>query len=165
VVYIAALLVVAGVALYVAAPLVGERQSPSQSTGGAGSATRALNLKLDRATHEQALAVQALRELEFDREMNKLSAEDYRVLYDSLETRALGAMTEMERLRAELRAEVARTREATRPVMRPIQPVERRVRRVAYCPQCGKRIRTEANFCVECGASLSPLKSLAMQAE
>jgi len=154
VVYVAALLVVAGVALYVAAPLVGARR--------AKSAAPSQGLDFDRAIQQRSLAVQALTELEFDREMNKLSGEDYRALRAPLEARALGAMAEIERLRAERHADAAR--EAQR-VLPPIQPVERRLRRLVYCPQCGDRVRADASFCTECGASLNPVKSLAMQAD
>ena len=155
-VYVAALLVVAGVALYVAAPLVGARR--------AQSAAPSQDLDFDRAIQQRSLAVQALTELEFDREMNKLSGEDYRALRAPLEARALGAMAEIERLRAERHADADAAREAQR-VLPPIQPVERRLRRLVYCPQCGDRVRAEASFCTECGASLNPVKSLAMQAD
>ncbi len=155
-IYLAALLVVAGVALYVAAPLVGER--PEKGEGVAHDA------ELERVTHERSLAVQALTELEFDREMNKLSGEDYRVLRAPLEARALAAMTQLERLRAEHRADAAAAREALRVLPAP-KPVERRLRRVVYCSQCGGRVRADASFCIECGAALNPIKSLAMQAD
>ena len=94
-VYVAALLVVAGVALYVAAPLVGARRARSEGRDPSQ------DIDIDRAIHQRSLAVQALTELEFDREMNKLSGEDYRALRAPLEARALGAMAEIERLRAE----------------------------------------------------------------
>ncbi len=152
-VYVAALLVVAGVALYVAAPLfsAGERAGPAKES----------DLELERLTHERSLAVQALRELEFDREMHKLSEQDCGALRVPLEARAIGAMAAIERLRAERRVAV---REAARPP-RTLKPVEKPQRRVIFCPQCGVRMRPDANFCVGCGASLNPVKSLAMQAE
>jgi len=161
--YVAALLVVAGVALYVASPLISGDLAGARIKGR----ERSLDREMDRAMQERSLTVQALSELEFDREMSKLSEEDYRTLRAPLESRALGAMAEIERLHAEHRAEAAALPAATAvmPPPRAIKPVERGVRRVAFCPQCGKRIRMEANFCVECGASLSPVKGLAMQAE
>ena len=153
-IYVAALLVVAGVALYVAAPLVGERPAKGAEH----------DAELERVTHERSLAVQGLTELEFDREMNKLSDEDYRSLRAPLEARALAAMAELEQLRAEHRADATAAREALR-VLPPVKPVERRLRRLVYCSQCGDRVRADASFCVECGASLNPLKSAAMQAD
>ncbi len=157
-VYVAALLVVAGVALYVAAPLVGARRARSEGRD------TSQDIDLDRVIQQRSLAVQALTELEFDREMNKLSGEDYRALRAPLEASALGAMAEIERLRAERRADADAAREAQR-VLPPVKPVERRVRRLIYCPQCGDRVGADASFCTECGASLNPMKSLAMQAD
>ena len=89
---LAAALIVTGVALFVAAPLgiglVGARaKSPDE-------------LKADRFEHERALAVQALRELEFDREMGKLSDADYESMHQALEDRALTAMAAIENIRA-----------------------------------------------------------------
>ena len=90
---LAAALIVTGVALFVAAPLgiglVGARaKSPDE-------------LKTDRYEHERALAVQALRELEFDREMGKLSDADYESMHHALEDRALTAMAAIENIRAQ----------------------------------------------------------------
>jgi len=158
VVYVAALLIVAGVALYVAAPLIGARQAGSQPRD------TSQDVDLDRAIQQRSLAVQALTELEFDREMNKLSGEDYQTLRAPLEASALRAMAEIEGLRAERRADAGAAREAQR-VLPPVKPVERRLRRLIYCSQCGERVRADASFCTECGASLSPMKSLAMQAD
>jgi cytochrome c-type biogenesis protein CcmI len=90
---LAAALIVTGVALFVAAPLgiglVGARErSPEE-------------LKTDRYEHERALAVQALRELEFDREMGKLSDADYESMHQALEDRALTAMAAIENIRTQ----------------------------------------------------------------
>jgi hypothetical protein len=168
VVYLAALLVVVGVALYVAAPLIAKREpAGAQPT----SREQARQLEMDRARHERALAVQALRELEFDREMKKLSEPDYLALRAPLEARALGAMAAIEALQAEERAAAAaaaREAAASQPVQSPPpapeKPPDKRARKVVFCPQCGVRLRAEANFCVECGTALEPLRNQTMQA-
>ena len=99
--YLAAFLIVMGVALFVAAPL----------SGGLGAAARRSREELELAhwQHEHALAVQGLRELEFDREMGKLSDADYESLRASLQGRALQAMSAIERFKDQERA--ARERE------------------------------------------------------
>ena len=153
--YLAALLVVAGVALYVASPLIGAKNK---------GRTRAGDDDQERLIHERSLAVQALGELDFDREMSKVSVEDYRALRAPLEARALGAMAALERLREERRAATIVPKPSSEPVAAP-KPNGKRVRRVVFCPQCGARIRPEGNFCVDCGSSLSPVRSLAAQAE
>ena len=88
--YLAAILIVAAVALFVAAPLSGG--FPRRR--GANSR----ELELERLEHERGLAVQGLRELAFDHEMGKLDELDYRDLKRSLEDRALAAMSAVERI-------------------------------------------------------------------
>jgi zinc ribbon protein len=149
VVYAAALLIVAGVALYVAAPLF----------GGSGAGAEAEDLELERLTHERSLAVQALKELDFDRQMSKLSERDYAALRAPLEARALAAMSEIERVRLAHAADAER-RPAPPPAPHAV-PAARTAGKVRYCPQCGRRLRTDANFCIECGAAVSPLRGLA----
>jgi hypothetical protein len=89
--YVAAILIVAAVALFVAAPLSGG--FPRRR----GATSRELDL--ERLEHERGMAVQGLRELEFDHEMGKLDETDYRDLKRSLEDRALASMSALERLR------------------------------------------------------------------
>ena len=85
---LAAALIVAGVALFVAAPLgIGLVGARAKSAG---------ELQVERNEHERALAVQGLRELEFDREMGKLSDADYESMHKALEDRALTAMAAVE---------------------------------------------------------------------
>lgn len=179
--YIAAFLIVAGVALFVAAPLSG---------GLAGRAKKSREeIEVDHWQHEHALAVQGLRELEFDREMGKLSDADYESLRASLEGRALQAMTavakfaEQERaanlaavtVRPKLREAAAIADEiaamskpqATIPIGSNISSIPAPVsspraataeiaggRRIRFCPQCGMRAPTSGSFCGECGTPL-----------
>src|SRR6185437_16107444 len=164
--YLAAVLIVASVALFVAAPL----------GGGLLAARRAGRdaVEAERLEHERALAMQGLRELEFDREMGKLSEADYAALHEGLMTRALGASAALERLHAALGpAGAAAASAASAPEAGASRP--RLVKsasaagpssatapaaalaaaaRIHFCPQCG--IETAAgNFCSECGAPLS----------
>jgi hypothetical protein len=157
-VMIAAALIIAGVALFVAAPLTsGLGRRRSKTTGEVG---------LERLAHERGLAVQGLRELEFDREMGKLSDADYNSLKTALENRALKAMQETDQLRDELRKSSLSIAPAPAPeaVKRPTeqsQPVlvlrpETRPPNVLFCPQCGTRALKDARFCAECGTALKP---------
>jgi hypothetical protein len=161
VIYLAAALIVAGVALFVAAPL------------GAGflrlRRRDARELELERLEHERGLAVQGLRELEFDREMGKLSDADYEALRSELEGRALGRMDALEKLRAEIERAAAEKRPQRRvePIRRPAPPPPSPLiaspprafgagPRVKFCPKCGVRTAVNAKFCGECGISLHP---------
>jgi hypothetical protein len=113
VVYVAALLVVAGVALYVAAPLFGASGSNAQSKAKPDDLRNdQKEQEIARLARARSLAVQGLSELEFDRHMNKLSEEDYRSLRGPLEAKALSAMAGIERLRDRDRAAEAATRAA-----------------------------------------------------
>jgi hypothetical protein len=138
VLYVASILMIAGVALFVAAPLItGERQRERAQA----------NRELARAVHQRALTVQALRELEFDREMNKMSEVDCAQLRRTLEALALAAMVEIERFQAA----AAKPRVAA---SRPKARVARPARAIRFCPACGTRVPEKANFCGECGVSL-----------
>jgi hypothetical protein len=84
---LAAALLLVGVALFVSAPLYSE-------TAQAGA--QRPDARRERLEHERAQAVQGLRELELDRQMNKLSRADYEQLRERLELRALRAMSALE---------------------------------------------------------------------
>jgi len=150
--YAAALMIVAGVALYVATPLFGGETSDRARAGA----------ELQRLTHQQGLAMQGLRELEFDRQMAKLSQSDYLALRAPLEARALAAMKRIEELRDQGREAAERPAPRPLPEVRPV-PLAR-PRQVNYCPQCGLRIRGQAKFCTDCGASIEAIKSAAIPA-
>jgi cytochrome c-type biogenesis protein CcmI len=179
---LAAALIVAGVALFVAAPLgiglVGARAKSSDE------------LQAERLEHERALAVQGLRELEFDREMGKLSDADYESMHQALENRALTAMAAVANIRAE------NDQATKKPAVTPLTPVPRRIpalrrtevptlvlhtepprpppwapspppsvasssvaqsTRMLFCPQCGTRAAADAKFCAQCGIAIKPV--------
>jgi cytochrome c-type biogenesis protein CcmI len=169
VIWLAAILIVGGIALFVAAPLTGGFLSPRRSS--------VAELELERREHERGLAVQGLRELEFDRQMGKLSDADYESLREGLQARALAAMAAIEKLRAAEEARPVSRPAARRSPMNPPAPAARRpetpaaalptapirpgsgagaARGVLFCPQCGARAAQKANFCAECGVALRP---------
>jgi hypothetical protein len=145
--YLAAAMIIAGVALFVAAPL-GGGFFPRRQRGSS-------EVDRERLEHERGLAVQGLRELEFDREMGKLSESDYKLLYAALEQRALKAMASLERFRvdpARGKGSVRRIESARGAVGAPrVAP-----REINFCPQCGARCPADSRFCVECGVRLRP---------
>ena len=159
--YLAAVLIVASVALFVAAPLGGGLLATRRAGRDAAEA--------ERLEHERALAMQGLRELEFDREMGKLSEADYAALREGLMGRALGASAALERLHPAIApggaaaarprlvksAAAAGTASAMAPAAAP---------RIRFCPQCGVEVAA-GNFCSECGAPLSISARAAARAE
>ncbi len=177
---LAAALIVAGVALFVAAPL---------GIGLTGArAKSASELQAERHEHERALAVQGLRELEFDREMGKLSDADYESMHKALEDRALTAMAAVENIRLQT-AKPAKKTQVTPLPQAPRRPVftGRRTetvptlvvhtelpkpaqssspsRKISFCPQCGTRAAADSKFCAECGAAIKPMGVAAARTE
>lgn len=152
--YVAAILIVASVALFVAAPLGGGLLAARRA--GRDAAER------DRLEHERGLAMQGLRELEFDREMGKLAEADYLALHEALMTRALAASAALARLHTAAPAAPARPRlvkSASAAASSSAAPI-----RVRFCPQCGFEI-AGGKFCSDCGAPLSGLARTAVRAE
>lgn len=144
---LAAVLIVIGVSLFVAAPLF-EAARRDRAAGP--------DLELARLEHERALAVAALRELEFDREMRKLSEEDCAELKSGLETRALRAMAAIEKLQKDRSLRDVPT--GRRTAMRVARGEQRVSPKVSFCPLCGNRVQDSVNFCGECGGPLHPRK-------
>jgi cytochrome c-type biogenesis protein CcmI len=176
---LAAALIVAGVALFVAAPLgiglVGARAKSDSE------------LQVERYEHERALAVQGLRELEFDREMGKLSDADYEPMHKALEDRALTAMAAVENIRTQsgkaanakkpVVTSLAQAIRRPAPAPRRIDPIPTLVLhtepprppqpsppqqppsasgKIRFCPECGMRAAVDSKFCAQCGIAIRP---------
>lgn len=90
---------------------------------------------------EDASAIEALREIEFDQATGKLSPEDYATLRATYAPLAL----------AELEA-----RETSAPADAAEQLIARMKSRELACAQCGPRPEGDAVFCSDCGRYLSP---------
>jgi cytochrome c-type biogenesis protein CcmI len=178
---LAAALIVAGVALFVAAPLgIGLVGARAKSAG---------QLQAERHEHERALAVQGLRELEFDREMGKLSDADYESMHQALEDRALTAMAAIEKIREQ-------AANAKKPIVTPLTPrklapAPRRIdpiptlvlhmdppraqptppptpsasHKIIFCPQCGMRAAPDSKFCAQCGIAIKPFPGAIARSE
>jgi hypothetical protein len=165
VIYLAAVLIVASVALFVAAPLGGGLLAHRRTGRDAAEA--------ERLEHERALAMQGLRELEFDRQMGKLAETDYAALREGLMARAIGASAALERLYAAAPAAAParwKSPEAAAPRRRPVKSpptpgsAPASPSRIRSCPRCGVDAAAE-NFCSECGAPLSRSARAAARAE
>ena len=163
--YLAAVLIVASVALFVAAPLGGGLLARRRAGRDAAEA--------ERFEHERALAMQGLRELEFDREMGKLAEADYVALREGLMARALSASAALERLHAAapaLSTSAASVKEMAAPRPRRVKDpptsaaASASPSRIGFCRQCGVKAAA-GNFCSECGAPLSRSARAAARAE
>ena len=97
----------------------------------------------------RAVALRALREIEFDRATGKLSDADYDALKGKYTEEALAA----------LRAEEARVVTSTPPpfpLPRPVCPTHgpRPEPDAAFCSECGRRLGSAPAYCAHCGSSL-----------
>lgn len=107
--------------------------APLRSTG-----TVAPEEETPLATREREAVYEAIRDLDFDFETGKVSAEDYPLLRDELRGRAIAL------LRQEREAEAARGAEQTEE-----EPGASR-----FCTACGAPRAPEHRFCGQCGARL-----------
>ena len=140
IIWLASILLIAAVGIFIAAPLSDQVLTGRRS---------ALNADSEQREHEYALALQALRELEFDHAMGKLDEGDYHSLKDRLEKRALAAMSGREEMMCRRQTEQeVRTAASPQPI------VQDRAIAVRFCPECGARNRRAYNFCADCGATL-----------
>jgi cytochrome c-type biogenesis protein CcmI len=136
IIWVAAILLISAVALFVAAPLSDYLPGEANPVTGREAAQR---------EHEHALAVQALRELEFDKAMGKLEDDDYRALRHRLEVRALAGMGEPQ--------ESPSAEESAAEVPDEWQPIVLRAVSVNFCAQCGMKVDLGHKFCPNCGTA------------
>jgi len=125
-------MIIAAVA-FVAAPFL--RSEAAAQMPDAAAALPSHRQKLERQKLE---AYTAIKEVEFDYRMGKLSDTDLAIMRDKY---AAQALTAIEALAA------ARGGDGGR-------PSGRRPARIAFCPTCGHTIPPRANFCPACGLSL-----------
>lgn len=103
----------------------------------------------------QAVALRALKEIEFDRATGKLSDQDYDQLKTKYTAEALAAMrgerpSSVVRRTSELHADARRTTHDARcPDHGP-----RAEKDAQFCSECGRRLGRAPGYCVRCGTAL-----------
>ncbi len=105
----------------------------------------------------RAVALRALKEIDFDRATGKLSDADYVALRAKYTVEALAALREGEGGRG--KGDGLRSTVHPSPVPRPPSPVcptcgSRPERDAAFCSSCGRRLTTSPGFCSRCGTGL-----------
>jgi pyruvate/2-oxoacid:ferredoxin oxidoreductase beta subunit len=122
-------------------PLVSDQED---RTTMVGQRTRAA---LER---EKLLALRAIKELEFDRAMGKLSESDWQEMSGRLRARAARLMRQLDAgagYREQVERELAKRLDATATAV-PVAPAAR------FCAACGTSRDADAKFCKNCGAKL-----------
>lgn len=155
---------ISGLAFYrMLAPLVAPRSA------GERELSESLRLELER---EKALTLRSIKELEFDRAMGKVSAQDFEEMAGRLRARAVGIMKQLDAgaavyrtlIEKELAARVGKTptfaeasasggASADKSVGR-AQPVAPEPKAEVGLCACGTRNDADARFCKSCGAKL-----------
>lgn len=103
-------------------------------------------------------AYAAIRELEFDLSMGKLTEEDFQILKRQYTQEAVGYMKEMDRLES-LQATFSKPvdtvfdKEIEQGVAE-IRNHESTERKYIYCTSCGEMAKVESRFCAACGSNL-----------
>jgi len=114
-------------------------------------------------------AYAAIRELEFDLSMGKLTEEDFQILKRQYSHEAVGYMKEMDRLESpqatfskpvdtvleeefEQRGTAIHTHKSTK-------------RKYNYCTSCGAKAAVESRFCTVCGSNLHKRRKNNLQEE
>ena len=119
----------------------------AQAPSVAGGRTRAA---LER---EKALALRAIKELEFDFAMGKVAQADFDEMAGRLRRRAMRLIQQLDAsagYREQIEREVAALASAP-PAPSPSAPAPVRS---GVCPGCGTHNDTDARFCKQCGTSL-----------
>ncbi len=108
---------------------------------------------------EKALVLRALKDLEFDRAMGKVSGRDFDEMSGRLRARATRLIVQLDSggsYRGEIEREVGR-RMGGEPADAASTSVSTKPADVSRgCPACAMRSDLDARFCKHCGASLEP---------
>jgi hypothetical protein len=96
---------------------------------------------------EKMLALRAIKELEFDRAMGKLSEEDFKEMAGRLRTRAAGLIRQLD-AGASYRAQIERD------LAKKIGHRDPAVRGDVICASCETKNEPDARFCKGCGQKL-----------
>lgn len=103
-------------------------------------------------------AYSAIRELEFDLKMGKLSSEDFEALKNQYTTEAVNYLKQIDKLQTNNPTNASSSAEEIEAeIEREISAVNTQKRKKGdhrYCTQCGSKAPPKAHFCGSCGAEL-----------
>ncbi len=140
-----ALMIVAAVAI-VAWPFFNPAADPGSLPGGS-------NPVLENLVTQRDATYAAIKDLEFDHTIGKLSDSDYKGLRAKYETKAVAILQELDGLK---KAQPRRARSADSADA--IEQEVQRLRGGAQCPHCGAAHTANDVFCAKCGTALRGIR-------
>jgi len=99
----------------------------------------------------------AIKEMDFDFEMGKISEEDYRELKSQYKGKALKILKELDGVDGGEDIDAAIERDVHRLRKKKRKGGKETVRQINFCPHCGKKVAPKNNFCQGCGMKLVSL--------
>ncbi|MCA9733881.1 zinc ribbon domain-containing protein [candidate division KSB1 bacterium] len=91
--------------------------------------------KIDELLARKKEVYSAIKDIEFDHEMGKLSGEDYQELRESYKVEAAQLIQRIEKIQNGAKRKTKKQKSASE----------------KFCHNCGEKISAEDNFCVNCG--------------
>jgi rRNA maturation endonuclease Nob1 len=113
---------------------------------------------LKELKHKKDGAYAAIRELEFDLSMGKLTEEDFQILKQQYTLEAVGYMQEIDKLElppatSSMPVDTVLEKENEQGA-RAIRNDQSAQRKHVYCSSCGAKAAIESRFCTACGSKL-----------
>src|SRR3989454_10969192 len=154
---VAGVLLAAGLVLFVLRPVL--RPTTGLEAGEAEEAGADEGDDPDDDLSPRAVALRALREIEFDRATGKLSDADYDALHRKYTAEALAALRAESAGRGKREAAADKRTAATHPASRlppPACPTHgpRPESDAVFCSECGRRLAAAPGYCARCGSAL-----------
>lgn len=156
---IVAAIIVLGILAFIAYPLFSATHEEMSETPGA----------LDGLLSQRDAAYDAIRDLDFDFQMGKLSQSDYAVMREKYMVRAAAALQQIDAVGSNgagtpIEEQIAQLRAAKRAIPPPEDAIEREVSRLRAsksaasnlrCANCGAPYHAGDEFCAKCGNRLT----------
>ena len=150
-VYLAIIGMSLGAGYWVGYPLLRPRKFDSPAEPGSEDSLRDLNTKKEEI-------YSAIKEMEFDHKMGKLSEEDYLNLREKYRAKAIGSLKGMD----ELKRKKGFSRDIEDEIEKEVLAIRRDGRKgrpkrgeAVFCTQCGRRRSPGDRFCSSCGTKLA----------
>ncbi|MGQ0794315.1 MAG: zinc ribbon domain-containing protein [Deltaproteobacteria bacterium] len=168
------IIITLGVAVFISLPFIARKSRQGADSDEHGD--EPLNPVLEKLAHlrlERDSLLAAIKEIEFDYSLGKLSVDDFDELLEQYRVQAALASKEIDdvergvglsttALDSEIEREVASSRIATKPRAKDdADEIEgqillaRESRVVAACPECASVYKPEDRFCSKCGAKVN----------